>query len=187
VEMDLTRNRYDTFEELATYCYHVAGVVGLICIEIFGYRNPQAKEYARYLGTALQLTNILRDVGEDGHNGRVYLPREDLDRFRYPEEDLMRQVYSPAFVELMRFEADRARRYFNQAQDHYERRDHHLLFPAEIMKKIYSRILDRIVSLDYNVFRERVRLPTRQKLSIALGTWLESRWKGLWSWAPTRS
>src|SRR5262249_21342385 len=98
VEMDLSRTHYRTFKELYDYCYHVASLVGLACIEIFGYRNPSAREYAIDLGIAFQLTNILRDVGEDAQRGRVYLPEEDLVRFGYTEEDLRRAVYNEAFV-----------------------------------------------------------------------------------------
>ena len=109
MEMDLTKNRYETFEELERYCYLVASSVGLMCRQIFGYRNESTREYAINLGIALQLTNILRDVKDDAERGRIYLPREDLARFGYTEDDILHQRYSPAFVELMRFECDRAR------------------------------------------------------------------------------
>jgi len=106
VEMDLTLTRYRTFADLTRYCYRVASVVGLICIEIFGYRREATKEYAINLGLALQLTNILRDLKTDGRRGRIYLPQEDLERFGYREDDLLHCRYTPGFFPLMRFEAD---------------------------------------------------------------------------------
>ena len=183
-EMDLVRRRYETFSQLETYCYHVAGVVGLICIEIFGYRSPHTKEYAINLGKALQLTNILRDVGEDARRGRIYLPLEDLDAFGYSEADLLAETYNPACVELLRFETERARSFFSQAQQLYERRDHDLLFPAEIMHAIYRRLLDRIAASRYDVFHHRARIPNGQKLLIALHHWLKSRWSRTTPWVP---
>ena len=104
VEMDLTISRYPTFNELSLYCYRVASVVGLICLHVFGTRSPLAREYAVNLGLAFQLTNILRDLGTDAAQGRIYLPQEDLARFRYSEQDVLNRTYSPAFTELMRFE-----------------------------------------------------------------------------------
>ncbi len=178
-EMDLGKNRYDTFEELSNYCYHVASVVGLICIEIFGYRSPKAKDYAVNLGLALQLTNIMRDVGEDARNGRIYLPREELERFHYPEDRLMKEEYSDSFLELMQFQEQRARDYFSKAMEHFDRRDSHLLFPAEIMRRIYFRLLENIVKEDYNVFAKRIRVPNVLKLSYALSEWLGTRWRVL--------
>ncbi len=117
VEMDLTQHRYATFRELYEYCYRVAGVVGLMCIEIFDYRNPKAKDYAVNLGVALQLTNILRDVRVDAERGRIYLPQDELARFDYSEEELLRGAYTPAFLDLMRFSAARARCYFQNARE----------------------------------------------------------------------
>src|SRR6266568_152002 len=115
VEMDLSISRYATFKELRVYCYRVASVVGLVSIEIFGYRNPNCKEYALQLGLALQMTNIIRDVGRDLRNGRIYLPQEDLARFDYSETDLQNRQYNERFVQLMEFEAARARQFFSSA------------------------------------------------------------------------
>ena len=109
--MDLYQHRYPTFDDLYEYCYRVASITGLICIEIFTYRSPRTREYAVNLGIALQLTNILRDLKEDAGRGRVYLPQEDLERFGYTEEDLQREVVNDNFRELMRFECARARDY----------------------------------------------------------------------------
>src|SRR5256712_9203906 len=109
VEMDLHKSRYATFEDLRIYCYRVASAVGLVSIEIFGYRNVACKEYAVQLGLALQMTNIIRDVGKDLQNGRIYLPQEDLARFNYPESELQDRLYNERFVRLIEFEAGRAR------------------------------------------------------------------------------
>lgn len=174
-EMDLVHTRYRTFGELYEYGYRVASLVGLICIEIFGYRSPQTKDYAVNLGMALQLTNILRDVGEDAERGRIYLPLEDLERFGCPEADLLNAVRSPAFAELMAFQAQRAESFYAKAMEHFEKRDRDLLYPAEIMRRIYHRLLERIVKADYNVFQQRVRVPNREKIRLAMQTWLASR------------
>lgn len=182
-EMDLVLKRYPTFEDLKKYCYHVASVVGLICIEIFGYRSETAKDYAVNLGMALQLTNIMRDVGEDARNGRIYLPAEDLERFGYSEDDLMKETYSPNFVELMKYQEQRASGFYAEAARLYERRDHPFLFPAEIMGKIYHSLLRRIAAADYNVYETRVRVPNPVKMAIALRIWMTARLQGALSWS----
>jgi phytoene synthase len=176
VEMDLTHNRYPTFRELYEYCYRVAGVVGLMCIEIFGYRNPKAKDYAVNLGVALQLTNIMRDVRVDAERGRIYLPQEELARFGYGEEDLLRGVYNPAFVDLMRFCGRRVRQYFHSASQLLAAEDRRSLCAAEIMGTIYYHLLEAIEASGYRVFDRTITLPTRRKLWIALLTWARSTW-----------
>src|SRR6266705_4737391 len=112
VEMDLSISQYATFEELRVYCYRVASVVGLVSIEIFGYRNPACKKYALQLGLALQMTNIIRDVDKDLANGRIYLPHEDLARYEYSEAELAARKYNDRFVQLMLFEANRVPPFF---------------------------------------------------------------------------
>ena len=174
VEMDLTQARYSTFRELYEYCYRVAGVVGLMCIEIFGYRNPKAKDYAVNLGVALQLTNIIRDLKGDAERGRIYLPQDELARFGYREEELLRGAYTPAFNELMRFGGSRARQYFDNARLLLADEDRRSLVAAEIMGAIYSRLLDRIEASHYRVFDRTITLPTTQKLWIALSIWMRS-------------
>ncbi|MGC9328011.1 MAG: presqualene diphosphate synthase HpnD [Candidatus Hinthialibacter sp.] len=174
-EMDLVQNRYATFEELRQYCYRVASAVGLICIEIFGYRNPNTKDYAINLGLALQLTNVMRDVGEDARNGRIYLPAEDLERFHYSEADLMKQDYSPEFIDLMRFYSERTQGFYDAANSLYDRRDHHLLFPAEIMRKIYYRLFQKIQRQRYNVYQNRICVSNSRKMAIALSAFLGSK------------
>src|SRR5204863_5653851 len=132
VEMDLSISRYATFEELRVYCYRVASAVGLVSIEIFGYRNPACKDYALELGLALQMTNIIRDVGKDLRSGRIYLPQEDLARFDYPETNLGRREYSDAFVRLMEFESERAEDFFSRAAALLPREDRRSMVAAEI-------------------------------------------------------
>jgi 15-cis-phytoene synthase len=174
VEMDLTQHRYPTFRDLYEYCYRVAGVVGLMCIEIFGYRNPKAKDYAVNLGVALQLTNIMRDVRVDAERGRIYLPQEELARFGYTEEELLRGAYTPTFVELMRFSAARARRYFQNARELLAAEDRRSLVAAEIMGAIYYQLLEAIEASGYRVFDRIITLPTTHKLWIALSVWARS-------------
>ncbi|MDE2799507.1 MAG: presqualene diphosphate synthase HpnD [Gemmatimonadota bacterium] len=175
VEMDLTKNRYATFDELREYCYRVASVVGLICIEIFGYRNSQTREYAVNLGLALQLTNILRDVHTDWQQDRIYLPGEEMVRFGYPEEALARGDYNAAFVDLMRFQAQRAWDYYQKAEELLPAEDQTAMFSAQIMGKIYAQLLVKIQRANYDVFGTSVRLNNLHKLGIALRYWLGSR------------
>ena len=174
VEMDLRKRRYATFEDLHAYCYRVASVIGLICIEIFGYRNPATRDYAVNLGVALQLTNILRDIGSDALQDRIYLPTEDLHRFGYSEEDLLACTYNPAFIDLMAFQCKRAWGYYAQARSHLTEEDRPGLFSAEIMGRIYASLLRRIETVGYNVFDHAIRLSNLRKLWIALTIWLPS-------------
>ncbi len=175
MEMDLSRKRYATFEELRSYCYRAASVVGLICIEIFGYTNPKAKEYAENLGIACQLTNILRDVKEDASKGRIYLPQEDLARFGVTEDEILGGVYSGAFARLMEFEAHRARNFYEQAQRSLPQEDRSTLLTAEAMRLIYGSLLDRIVSSNYRVLDRRLSLSTTHKLYLVGRAWATSR------------
>ena len=172
--MDLIHSRYPTFHELYEYCYRVAGVVGLMCIEIFGYRNPKAKDYAVNLGLALQLTNIIRDLKVDAERGRIYLPQDELARFGYHEDELLRGAYTPAFFELIRFAGSRARQYFHSARQLLAAEDRRSLFAAEIMGTIYYRLLDTIEASGYRVFDRTITLPTSHKLWIALSIWARS-------------
>ena len=178
VEMDLFNNRYVTFDELSLYCYRVASVVGLICLHIFGVTSPRAQDYAVDLGMAFQLTNILRDLGTDATQGRIYLPLDDLRACKYPEKAMLQQTYSPEFKTLMQQETARAHHYYDKAQAALmglSRRERRALTVAEIMRGIYSRILDKIEQSDYQVFGPRISLSTSHRLAIALGIWLRSR------------
>jgi 15-cis-phytoene synthase len=175
VEMDLSRKRYETWDELRPYCYRVASALGLICIEIFGYRNPSAKVYAENLGLALQLTNILRDVREDAGRGRIYLPLEDLARFGVSEEEILGGVYSPNFVRLMRFEAERAQQLYSAAQNALAPEDRGTLLTAEAMRLIYAAILERIIKSNYRVLDRRHSLSAPHKLYLVGRAWAEGR------------
>jgi len=179
MEMDLTRTRYATFEELYSYCYRVASVVGLICIEIFGYRNPGTKTYAERLGIAFQLTNILRDLALDARRGRIYLPQDELKRFGYTEDELLAGRYNDAFVELMRFQCGRTRDFFRAASAALPAEDTRPLLAAEIMRAIYYRLLIKIERERYDVFKGEIALGKSRKLFLASGLWLRS---ALTSW-----
>jgi len=178
VEMDLGCRRYETFPDLYEYCIRVASAVGLICVEIFGYRDPAARQYAIDLGVALQLTNILRDVPVDLAQGRVYIPLEDLRAHGCTEADLHHEVAqagggvrSPAVKALLRQQAVRARDYYGRAGRALPRQDVRRLVAAEIMGAIYRRILTRIEQLDYDVFSRVVRIPRPRRALIAAATW----------------
>jgi phytoene synthase len=178
VEMDLETSQYETFTDLYRYCYRVASAVGLACIHVWGFTAEEAKAHAEAAGVALQLTNILRDLGEDAARGRVYLPREDLRRFGYAAEDLGRGRRGGRFRELMAFEVARARTYYEKAEPLTG-----LLKPAGravflVMLRTYRGLLDAIVRRDYDVFSSRVRLTRLHKL------WLATRALPVrWGWA----
>ena len=177
VEMDLFNNRYVTFDELSLYCYRVASVVGLICLHIFGVTSPRAQNYAVDLGMAFQMTNILRDLGADAAQGRIYLPLDDLRACNYPEKAMLQHTYSPEFKTLMQQETARAHHYYEKAHAALlalPRRERQALTVAEIMRGIYSRILKKIEQSDYQVFGPRISLSTTHRLAIALGIWLRS-------------
>jgi len=176
VEMDLERSTYETFDDLYPYCYRVASAVGLCCIEIFGYQDPRAREYAVNLGIALQLTNILRDVQADARAGRIYVPQADLRRFGVSAEDLAAGRYRPEFVELMGFEATVAHRYYERAWAALPPGDARRLFAAEIMGRTYFALLGAIEARRFRVFGRRVGLPAYRRIGIALSCWLRARW-----------
>lgn len=167
VEMDLTHLRYATFEELRRYCYRVASVIGLICLRIFGDEEERGRAYAENLGLALQLTNILRDLGSDHERGRIYLPAEDLQAFGYPEDALARRERNGAFHELMRFQASRAHGFFAAADREAAALDPRRILAAEIMGRIYRRLLARIEASGFDVFRREVRVPFHERAWIA--------------------
>jgi phytoene synthase len=178
VEMDLDRTSYETAEELYPYCYRVASAVGLACIEIFGYTDPRARDYAVNLGVALQLTNILRDVGVDAAAGRVYLPQEDLRKFGVTVDDLRAGRTGEPFRLLMAHGAERARRYYRAADAAFPAADARTLVAAEIMGRIYRALLDEIEARGFQVFGDRVTVPARRKVGIALRCWATARFGG---------
>jgi phytoene synthase len=171
VEMDLDKTRYETFEELKGYCYAVASVVGLISIQVFGYKHEETKEYAVQLGYALQLTNILRDIEQDAAHGRIYLPLEDLRRFNYSEKELLAGTYNSAFLSLMQFEANRAKEFYSNARAMLREDERAGLFAARIMDAIYFRLLRKIERANYNVFSRRISVSAPYKLATALKFW----------------
>jgi phytoene synthase len=175
VEMDLDHGSYETFDALYPYCYRVASAVGLCAIEIFGYTDSRAREYAVNLGVALQLTNILRDVQPDARMGRVYLPREDLRRFGVSAEDLAEGRYTPAFLALMQWEAARARDFYGRAWAALPAVDRRRLYAAEIMGRTYFALLAAMEARGFRVFGERVTLPAHRRMAIALRHWAASR------------
>ena len=175
MEMDLQKKRYLTFNDLQTYCYNVASTVGLMCIEIFGYRHHSAKDFAINLGIALQLTNILRDIKKDAEKGRIYLPKEDLEKFNYNESDVFNNTFNENFQRMMEYQVERAREYFNAATACLNREDKKAMFAARAMQHIYSRMLNKIVDADYNVYKNKIRISTFKKVGISLGVWAKYR------------
>src|SRR5262249_24798247 len=149
---DITQNRYQSWDELRTYCYRVASAVGLMCIEIFGYCTPKARDYAVDLGIALQLTNILRDVAEDARRGRIYLPAEDLRPFGVSEDALLAGRNPPAFTRMMHFQGQRARAHYVRARAAIGRAERRQLVVAEIMGDIYHALLEQLERSGFDVW-----------------------------------
>ena len=171
VEMDGFKTRYATFGDLKEYCYLVACSVGLVCIEIFGYSDASAREHAVDLGMAMQLTNIIRDLEEDGRRDRVYIPQEDLDRFGYSEEELFRGAVNENFKALMQFQVERAQALFSRAEKLFP-----LLSPRSracpaVLHATYKRLLGRIEDSGYNVFGGRISLGAGEKLALMARLW----------------
>ncbi len=171
MEMDLQKKRYLTFSDLQLYCYRVASTVGLMCIEIFGYKHKSAKDFAINLGIALQLTNILRDIKKDSQRGRIYLPQEDLARFNYTENDLLQNKYDPNFKALMEYETERANKYFESATHNLNLDDKSSMFAARAMQHIYKKLLDKIIEADYNIYQKNIKVSTFEKIGISVGVW----------------
>jgi len=171
MEMDLKKNRYLTFQDLQEYCYRVASTVGLMCIEIFGYKHKSTKEFAVNLGIALQLTNILRDIKKDAEKGRIYLPQEDFKRFGYSEQELLSDTYNMNFRQMMEYEAKRAKEYFDKANRALNLDDKASMFAARAMQHIYERMLDKIIDADYDVFRRDIKVSKFEKVGISVGVW----------------
>ena len=172
MQMDLTQTRYLDFKGLRLYCYRVASVVGLLAAEIFGYQDRQTLKYAHDLGLAFQLTNIIRDVGEDARRGRIYLPIEDLQRFNVPAADLLEGRMSDNFRALMQFQAERAISYYEQAMAQLPALDRKAQRPGLIMAAIYRTLLEEIIRDGFQVLDRRTSLTPIRKLWIATRTWL---------------
>ncbi len=171
VEMDLQRKRFLTFDDLSNYCYLVASTVGLMCIEIFGYKHQSAKDYAVNLGKAMQLTNILRDVKKDYENGRIYLPENDLKLFNYSEEDLKNKIFNQHFINLMKYEAERAKYFYQKANESLNYEDKRSMFAARAMQHIYYRLLKKIEQENFDVINKNIKVNKIEKVSIAIGVW----------------
>jgi phytoene synthase len=174
-DMDQTVNRYETFPELYRYCYRVASCVGLIVLPIFGTRDESATVPAEACGIAFQLTNILRDVREDAARGRIYLPAEDRRWFGVTEEDIMQGRATPQFLELMRFEAQRARDYYRQAEPLFERIEPESRATLAVMIGVYRAVLDKLERRGFPVFAERVSLTGPEKLAVVARHWWRCR------------
>jgi phytoene synthase len=172
MEMDLRQSRYLDWKGLEAYCYRVASVVGLLAAGIFGYRDERTLDYAKDLGIAFQLTNIIRDVGEDARKNRVYLPVEDLQRFGVPAADILQAKETPAFRSLMAFEAQRARQFYERAMSALPPEDRRSQRPGLIMAAIYRTLLDEIERGGFQVLKERTSLTPLRKLWIAWKTWV---------------
>lgn len=166
-EMDLKPQRFGSWEELSQYTWKVASAVGLVSVRLFGCQDPAADRYAVALGHALQLTNILRDIGEDLANGvRIYLPLSDMARFQYTERDLVGRVHDGRFLALMEYEASRAEVFFKEAEEYLPAMDREKLVPARIMAEIYFTLLQKMKSDGFRVFTKRYSISKARKLAI---------------------
>jgi phytoene synthase len=172
-EMDLDTKRYENFEQLELYCYRVASVVGLLSIEIFGYKNPATRDYAVYLGKALQLTNILRDVKTDAERRRIYLPQSELKKFNVGENEILNSKYSENFHALAEHIADRARGFYALARLTLPPEDRKSMVAAELMGSVYWQLLKKLERKNFDVFSAQpVKLPRPQKLALIFRSWL---------------
>jgi phytoene synthase len=172
-EMDLVRNRYEDFEALEKYCHHVASVVGLLSIEIFGYKNPATRDYAVYLGKALQLTNILRDVRTDAERGRIYLPLSGLKKFNVTEDEILKGQYSERFAQLAADIAGRAKNFYRLARETLPAEDRRSMAAAELMGSVYWRLLQKLEANRFNVFgAQPLKLSRSYKLALIFQSWL---------------
>lgn len=174
-EMDLTKSRYQTFEELAEYCKKVASAVGLVCIEVCGYEDQDAVQHAIDLGIAMQLTNVIRDVAEDAGNGRIYLPLEEIRRFGYSEQELIEGSVNENFRQLIKFQVDRAREYFERGNRLFPLLDRRSRACPQAMAEVYMSILDKIEDANFDVMSSKVSLSKRVKLTLAARLWIRSR------------
>ena len=172
MEMDLNQNRYLNFAGLQLYCHRVAGVVGALAAGIFGYRNARTTEYAEKLGLAFQLTNIIRDVGEDARKNRIYLPMDELKEYGVTAADILNANHTESFVRLMRFQAERARRCYDEALEILPAEDRRAQRPGLMMAAIYRALLDEIAGDDYRVLQQRTALTPIRKFWIAWRTWV---------------
>jgi phytoene synthase len=174
MQMDLDQSRYLDFIGLEKYCYHVAGVVGLLAAGIFGYRNADTLDYAKNLGIAFQLTNIIRDVGDDARRNRIYLPMDELKQFEVPASDILNAKYSDNFTRLMQFQAGRAESFYAKAFAALPAEDRRDQRAGLIMAAIYRTVLAEIKADGFKVLTQRTSLTPMRKLWIAVRTWLRT-------------
>ncbi len=174
MQMDLQQVRYENFAALETYCYHVAGVVGLLAAGIFGYQDRRTLDYAQQLGTAFQLTNIIRDVGEDARMNRIYLPIDELKQFGVPAADILNARSSDAFKQLMQFQYDRAQAFYEKAYALLPTADRRAQRAGLIMAAIYRTVLEEVARDGFAVLTQRTSLTPMRKLWIAMRTWLNT-------------
>jgi phytoene synthase len=178
MEMDLDKKRYETLDDLESYLFGAAGTVGLLCVKVFGCRftpDDVLRDYAVTMGNAMQLTNILRDVGADLEMGRIYLPMRDIRETGYSLEDLLSRRHNAAFKRLMGLEWARAKDYFKRARGLLDPRDRRAMLPAEVMAAVYEDVLDRIRDEEYRVFFQKIRVPGWRKAFLAARAWLYCR------------
>ncbi len=169
VEMDLTKHRYESFEELEEYCYLVASVVGLIMVKIIGFNSDKAFQYAVDLGKAMQITNILRDIHEDSLRGRVYLPKQDLEKFNYSESDIQNKIVNENFKLLVGFYTEVAKKYYSRSMRGLGLLDPDGVFAVKSASVIYGKILDKIEEIDYDIYSKRASTSNFEKVYLALG------------------
>ncbi len=174
MEMDLDQSRYLDYPGLQRYCWHVAGVVGILSASIFGYTNPQTLAYAEKLGLAFQLTNIIRDVGDDARKGRIYLPVNDLQQFGVTANDLLKLQHSEKFEALMRFQAERAQAVYDEALALLPKEDRRAQRPGLMMAAIYRTLLDEIQRDGFHVLNQRISLTPLRKLWLAWKTYVRT-------------
>lgn len=175
VLMDLTEARYATYADLEVYCYRVASVVGLMTSQIFGYSDSLALDHAVLLGHAMQLTNICRDVGEDARMGRIYLPADEMRRFGVTEQAVLDGRVDEAFVALMQYQIERARRLYSEAEPGIEMLSADCRYTVRLSSRIYGQILERIERNGYDVLSRRAYVPFHRKVATLPAVWLESR------------
>src|SRR5574343_1038461 len=173
MEMDLLQSRYLDFKGLSLYCYRVASVVGLLAAQIFGYSERQTQKYAHDLGMAFQLTNIIRDVGEDARRGRIYIPMDELKQFNVPARQILDGQHDDNFRQLMQFQYERAERYYEQAFAQLPAVDRKSQRPGLIMAAIYRTLLDEIRRENFQILHQRISLPPTRKLWLAAKTWFK--------------
>jgi phytoene synthase len=174
MEMDLDQTRYLDFAALQKYCWHVASVVGILSARIFGYTNDDTLKYAEKLGLAFQLTNIIRDVGEDARKGRIYLPINELQQFDVKAAEIINAKHSDRFEALMRFQAERAQKTYDEAFALLPKADRHAQRPGLMMSAIYRTVLDEIQRDGYHVLNQRISLTPLRKLWLAWKTYVRN-------------